>query len=393
MEFSLEDKVLKVSEFNELFDRLVSYQKVIVEGEISQVSVSQNKWLFLTLKDSNAQIEIFAIAFNINTLSILREGMLVHVYGTPHIHQKSGRFRITAEQIIPAGVGELKVAFELLKLKLEKEGIFSAERKRPLPEYPSNIALLTAENSQAYHDFIKVLGERTGGINIKFFPIAVQGADSVSSIVKALNLINKKFSDLDFAVLTRGGGSLEDLQAFNAEEVVRAIYTSKIPVVSAVGHEKDVTLSDLVADLRASTPSNAAELVSKDKKELLSNLEFWKRHLENLIGDSLKLAEKNLIESFAVIESGSKDIFYRFETLKTRYVSQIEQNKSFLLKEEKLFNYSRILDSLSYEKTLKRGFSITSFNNVILRDVKKLTKGDIINTRLYKGEVKSKIEL
>lgn len=370
MDLSLSDKILKVSEFNELFDKLVSYQSVIVEGEISQINISLNKWLFITLKDQSSQIEIFAVAFNINTLSLLKEGMLVHVYGTPHIHQKSGRFRITADQIIPAGVGELKIAFEMLKLKLEKEGIFALERKRPIPEYPTKIALLTAENSQAYHDFIKILSERSGGIEIFYFPVAVQGADSVNSIISALDLINSQYNYLDFAVLTRGGGSLEDLQSFNNEEVVRSIFSSKIPVVSAIGHEKDITLSDLVSDVRASTPSNAAEIITRDKYEIFESLNYFKKQFDNLLDQNFQFIEEKVDLSFTVIDSSSKDI--------------LDQNESTLK------NYERILASLSIDNTLKRGFSITFHNKKILRDIKTLVKGDIIKTQLYKGTVWAK---
>lgn len=370
MKFSLSDKILKVSEFNELFDNLVSYQSVIVEGEISQINVSQNKWLFLTLKDANSQIEIFAVAFNINTLSLLKEGMLVHVYGTPHIHQKSGRFRITADQIIPTGVGELKIAFEMLKIKLEKEGLFAPERKRQIPEYPTKIALLTAENSQAYHDFIKILNARTGNLKIFFFPIAVQGADSVRSIIRTFSLINKNYNFLDFAVLTRGGGSLEDLQAFNNEGVIRSIFSSKIPVVSAVGHEKDVTLADLVADLRASTPSNAAELVTRDRKEILASLTYLKKHFEGILDQNLRNSQTKVSNFFDIIDSKLKAA-----------ISQLENSFK---------NLERILNSLNIDNTLKRGFSITFHNNKILRDVNLVAKGDIIKSQLFNGTIWSK---
>lgn len=370
MNLSLSDKILKVSEFNELFDKLVSYQTVIIEGEISQINISQNKWLFLTLKDQSSQIEIFAVAFNINTLSLLKEGMLVHVYGTPHIHQKSGRFRVTADQIIPKGLGELKIAFEMLKLKLEKEGLFAVERKRPIPEYPTKIALLTAENSQAYHDFIKILNERTGNLEIFFFPIAVQGADSVKSIVKTFNHINQNYNYLDFAVLTRGGGSLEDLQSFNNEEVVKAIFSSKIPVVSAVGHEKDITLADLVADLRASTPSNAAEIISRDKKEIFESLTYLKKHFESILDQNLRNSQTKVSNFFDIIDSKLKAA-----------ISQLENSFK---------NFTRILNSLNIDNTLKRGFSITFHNNKILRDVNLVAKGDIIKSQLFNGTIWSK---
>lgn len=392
MEYTLEDKILKVSEFNELFDKIVSYQSVIIEGEISQINISQSKWLFVTIKDQNSQIEIFALAYSINTLPMLKEGMLVHVYGTPHIHQKSGRFRITADQIIPTGTGNLKIAFELLKQKLEKEGLFSPERKRPIITYPSKIALITAENSQAYHDFIKIIDSRTGDIKIYFFPVSVQGADSVKSIVKAFKLINDKYLYLDFAVLTRGGGSLEDLQAFNSEEVARAVFSSKIPVVSAIGHEKDISLSDLASDLRASTPSNAAELVSRDKYEITSNIAILQKHFETIIDQTLGMFEEKVSQSLSLIDSSSKEVFYKFENLKAKIKTNLEINRNLIIKEQELQKLERIIKSLSFENTLKRGYSITYKNGKIIRDVKSLVKGDIINTRLFGGEFESILE-
>lgn len=391
MTFNLSDKILKVSEFNELFDRLVSYQSVIIEGEISEINVSQNKWLFITLKDQTSQIEVFAVSYSISTLPVLKAGLLVHVYGTPRIHQKSGRFRITADQIIPAGEGELKIAFEMLKLKLEKEGLFAVERKRQIPEYPTNIALLTAENSQAYHDFVKILNERYGGVTINFFPISVQGADAVSSITKAFNQINLYYSKLDLAVLTRGGGSLEDLQAFNNEQVVRAIFSSKIPVVSAIGHEKDITLSDLAADIRASTPSNAAELISPDKKELYKILEFKKKDLENTFEEKTNNLMRSIQIAFSLIDTSSKEVFYKFQSLKDRLKNSLYDQRIILQNKNLIDNLEKLLNTLSIDNTLKRGFSITFHNDKILRDTKSLAKGDIIKSKLYKGDLWAKI--
>lgn len=408
------EKIFQVSEFLEFLDIYISREEVVVEGEISEIHVSQNKWLFLIIKDKLSNLEVFAVAFQITNLKDLSVGMMVKIYGKPRIHQKSGRFRLHASFITPAGVGNLKIAFEKLKQKLEIEGYFG--RKRKITPYPENIGLVTAKNSKAYSDFIKVLNGRFKGLNIYFFPVSVQGVSSIPSLINSLYYINLNYSFLDLIVVTRGGGSLDDLSAFNNEEVAKAIFSSKIPVVSAVGHEEDWTIADMVADFRASTPSNAAELIVREKAEIKKDINMnyltMKNNMEKLIFSYKKQNTRNIsqIESylFRKMSKLQEKILYLKEILLNFYqninrdidvVSKIPPHLYILLYQsfkDNKFWYNRLineLDILNYQNTLNRGFSITrNKTGRIIKNKNLLSAGEIIKTQLSRGNIISKIQ-
>jgi exodeoxyribonuclease VII large subunit len=364
-------RIFSVSEFNEYVDLLVSQKEVVVEGEISEFKISRGKWVFTTIKDEEASCEVFTYVEQISTLYLLEVGMLVQVFGRPRIYKKAGRFRIWADEILPTGEGALKLAFEKLKQKLEKEGFFAPERKRAIPRFPERIGLITAKESRAYSDFVKVLGERLGGLTIYFYPVSVQGFEAVSSIIRALEYFNRQ-DNIELLVLTRGGGSLEDLAAFNSERVARAVFASKIPVVSAIGHEEDKALTDYVADIRASTPSNAAELIVRHRDEVKNQVDFLVSAVENTLRAKLS-QEENKIEG--LIRGLSQTIF------------QYLQEGRFRLE-----NLERLLASLDYGKILARGFSITfDEKNQVLKYAKGIIPDSKIKTQLSEGEVYSRV--
>lgn len=364
-------KVYTVAEFNEYIDLLISQKEVVVEGEIGELNLAQGKWVFATIKDENASCEVFAYAEQITTLPVLEVGMLVHVYGRPRLYLKTGRFRIWAEHILPTGEGALRLAFEKLKKQLEKEGLFAVERKRPLPPFPEKIGLITAKDSRAYSDFVKVLGERFGGLNVYFYPVSVQGFEAIPSILRAFEYFNRQ-KNIDLLVLTRGGGSLEDLAAFNSEEVARAVFASKIPVVSAIGHEEDEALVDFVADARASTPSNAGEIITCHRDEVKRQVDFLVSATENSLRAKLYQRENrvgNLTQSL------------------NHTILQYLQEKALRLK-----NLERLLASLDYGEILARGFSITfDEEGKVLRYANKVTPDSKVKTQLFEGEIYSKV--
>ncbi len=409
-----ERKVFQVSEFNEFVDiYLGKVGEVVVEGEISRIDVSQNKWIFATIKDENSSVDVFSSVFKIASPDLLEAGMLVQVHGKPGLYPKTGRFSIQAEKIVPAGEGALRVAFEKLKAKLEKEGLF--ERKRPLPALPEAIGLLSAKGSRAYSDFIKVLENRVGGIKIYFYPVRVQGNDSVESIIEGFKYFNASHPDLDLLVLTRGGGSLEDLQSFNDERVARAVFSSKPPVVCGIGHEEDISIADLVADARASTPSNAAELIVKTREEVARavdfNLKTIEAALKQLIAGKNELIFKNvasLRNALAKETAHVHTIISRFNTsfavFRKEIVSftqDVRDNKKRLLKvvqfwirarKEALGSITRLLASLDFHKVLERGFSITTDKSgKVLKSAKRARKGESITTTLVDGKIGSQI--
>ncbi len=365
----MKPQILLVGQFLELINLYFQeIGEVIVEGEISELKLSQNRWLFITIKDQQASLSVFAVLSQIGNYNSLAKGMLVRVRGVPKLHQASGRFSLVATEIIPSGEGSLRMAFERLKNKLDQEGLFLASRKRAIVRFPQHLGLLTAPGSQAYNDFIKVLAHRLGGLVIYFYPIKVQGSEAVSSILSGLKYFSQSSVNIDALVLSRGGGSLDDLQAFNDEKVVRQIYRFAYPVVTGIGHEADWTLCDLVADLRASTPSNAAELLVPERGELLGQVEHYNKVITNQL-QSLFTEKKNLLTKFSGL---LKSVFLQYQ--------------------QKLQTLSRLLNNLDYHNVLGRGYSI-SFGSAgqVLQNISQLKIGESIMTKLAVGQVVSKV--
>lgn len=411
-----EEKIFQVSEFNEFINiYLGKVGDVVIEGEIVECKISQNKWLFVTIKDDASSVEVFGVIFQISGYSVLEPGMLVRVYGSPHLYPKTGKFSVYAKQIVPAGEGALKLAFEKLKEMLKKEGLFDEQRKRIIPEFPERIGLITAKDSKAYGDFIKLLGDRMGGLEIFFYPVNVQGKDSAKSIVRAFKYFNSKQSELDSIVLVRGGGSLEDLQSFNDEEVARAIFSSKVPVVCGVGHEDDLTIADLVSDRRASTPSNAAELLVRNRSDVLfeikhNNQTIYNELISLLSNDNNKIrkcvhslenainyqtsiirsAISKFIKNFALFKQEITGLGQNLRIAKGRVLS----GSNFWLKQQQLRieNLVRLLNSFDIQKVLKRGFSMTfDDKGRVLKTIKYLSKGSRITTNLFDGKIGSQV--
>ncbi|MHA2060842.1 MAG: exodeoxyribonuclease VII large subunit, partial [Candidatus Sifarchaeia archaeon] len=409
-------KIFQVSEFNEFINTyLGGVGEVVVEGEISELNINSGKWIFITIKDEESSVGVFGMTFKTKGYDLVEEGMRVHIYGTPSLYRKSGNFRISADRIVPAGEGALKIAFEKLKSKLDKEGLFDIERKRKTPVFPENIGFITAKNSRAYSDFVKVLKNRMGGIKVYFHPVRVQGKNSVDTILKAFEYFNKKHPDLDLVVLTRGGGSLEDLQSFNDESVARAIFSSKSPVVCGVGHEDDMTIADLVSDVRASTPSNAAEIIVRNRTEVLRELNSCvktiERELHGLVDrknqqiyrninilrqaiskqiSELRQAISKFNNQFAVfsnkIDTLTKDI------IRAKY--NLIKTTEYWIKEHRnsLNNLVRLLINLDFRQVLRRGFSVTvDKKGVVIKSVSKVSKGEKITTTVYDGKIGSEV--
>ena len=243
-----------------------AYSSVVVEGEVASYKVNQGKFVFFDLKDSTGIIQCFSMVWQMRTP--LEDGMRVAVRAVPKLTQK-GRFSLTIQEATPLGEGAIARSFELLKAKLEKEGLFAEERKRFIPTIPKSIAVISSIDAAGYGDFIKILDDRWGGIDIDVAHVQVQGEAAEKQLIRALEYFNQRELLPDVIVIVRGGGSAEDLQTFNTEPLVRAIAASRVPVMTGVGHEQDITLADLVADVRASTPSNAAERLVPDKRDVV----------------------------------------------------------------------------------------------------------------------------
>lgn len=242
-----------------------AYSSVMVEGEVASYKVNQGKYIFFDIKDETGALQCFSMIWQMRVP--LENGMHVVVQAVPKLTQK-GRFSLTIQSVKPIGEGAIARSFELLKAKLDAEGLFAEERKRLLPDAPKRVAVISSIDAAGYGDFIKILGDRWGGISIEVAQVQVQGEGAEDQIIGALEYFNSRQALPDVVAIVRGGGSAEDLQTFNDEKLVRAIASSRVPTITGVGHEQDVTLADLVSDVRASTPSNAAERLVPDKQAI-----------------------------------------------------------------------------------------------------------------------------
>lgn len=242
-----------------------AYPTMTVEGEVASFKVNQNKYVFFDIKDASGTLGCFMSVYQLRTQ--LEDGMKVRVVAQPRLTQW-GRFSLTVRDVQPVGEGSLKRAFELLKAKLEKEGLFNPDRKRPLPSLPTRIGVISSTAAAGYGDFVKIISERWGGVDLVVAHTQVQGMDAPRQIVRALEHFNQMPEPVDVIAILRGGGSADDLAAFNDEPLVRAIAGSRIPTIVGVGHEMDISLADLAADVRAATPSNAAQILVPDKREI-----------------------------------------------------------------------------------------------------------------------------
>jgi exodeoxyribonuclease VII large subunit len=265
------DVTLSVCEFVALLNQTLeyAYPNVTIIGELANFRISKNKWVYFDLKDDEACVKFFGTIYQLP--GPLEDGMVVAVTGVPRLHPQYG-FSVTVQQIRPVGEGSIKKAAQLLQAKLAAEGLFDPERKRFLPYPPKRIGLIASAESAAYKDFMKILNARWGGVEITLVDVQVQGDPATPQICAAIEQLNQLATPPEVLVITRGGGSAEDLAAFSTEQVTRAVAASRIPTLVAIGHEVDTCLAELAADQRASTPSNAAELLTPDKKAVAAYL-------------------------------------------------------------------------------------------------------------------------
>jgi len=394
----MERKIYTVTELNTLAKNLIeeNFSDIILDGEISNFKRHSSGHLYFSLKDEKSQISAVMYRFYAQNLSFIpKDGIEVRVLGTVSIYSPRGSYQIIVEKMFEKGLGDLKKRFEELKRKLEKEGLMAQARKRPLPLLPRKIGIITSPTGAAIRDILTVIKRRFSNVHLILYPVRVQGEFAKDEIAEAIYDMNKYFPDVDVLIVGRGGGSLEDLFAFNEEVVARAIFASKIPVISAVGHEIDWTISDMVADFRAATPSVAAEIVLGKKEDFLNNLTVsFKRMFQ---------AVKN---KFSGLEQRFQSIIKRpyFEN-PYLFLGDFEQKVDLIVEdfhmlvekvfkeyEEKVKNLEKNLKVLSPENILSRGYSITTDKKgKIIKDEKTVQQGDEVDVKLWKGKLNCKV--
>lgn len=386
----MEPKVATVSQINgyikKILDKNIILNNVWVKGELSNFKVHYSGHIYTTLKDEGGVLK--AVMFRSAASKLPFEpsnGMKVMARGRVGVYEAGGAYQLYIEEMIPDGVGALYVAYEQLKAKLESEGLFSPQYKKPIPRYPSKIGVATATTGAAVRDIINVITRRYPLAEIIIYPTKVQGQGAAQSVVSAIKYFNTE-NKVDTIIAGRGGGSIEDLWAFNEEIVARAIFASKIPIISAVGHETDFTIADFVADLRAPTPSAAAEIAVPSSAELMQALRVNENRLSGAVIKSIerkRLMLKNIKLKTPLERVHDNSI--RLDSYTKALVSGYKMK--LMSKKQRLMAAAGKLDAMSPLKVLSRGYAIPKSNEGhIIRSAKEMNTGDEFILRLNDGE-------
>lgn len=392
-------RVLSVSQINFYIKSIIendgSLQFVLVTGEISNLTVHQRSGhIYLSLKDSNSVISAVMFAGNARQLRFrLENGMKVICRGRISVYEPSGRYQLYIEDMQPDGVGALTLAFEQLKKSLAQKGLFDNEHKKPLPKFPKTIGVITSPTGAAVQDITNIIRRRFPSADIVLAPVLVQGESAPEQLVRAVN----KFSEskiADVVIIGRGGGSAEDLWAFNDEQLAYAVYNCETPIISGVGHETDFTVCDFVADVRASTPSAAAELAVPDRQELMSYYFKQKQYISAMLDRKIKTAQLRLENQQRRMSASSPKL--KAEQLEKQLSAKSEKLTRFMNiyisdKENKLIAAKGKLDGLNPLNVLNRGYAIAEKDEKIITSSKQLKDGDDFTVILSDGKINAKV--
>ena len=354
-------QVYSVSDFQAVCNQIMetAFSGVVIEGEVASFKVNQGKFVFFDLKDEQSSIGCFMMKFALRFP--LEDGMKIRVRAVPKL-TNWGKFSLTVQAIMPVGEGSLKKSFELLKKKLGNEGLFAPERKRPLPIPIVKIGVISSTQAAGYADFCKILNERWGGLEVQVAHCQVQGMVAADQIIKALNFFNE-CSEVQVIAIIRGGGSADDLAVFNDEALVRAVAASKIPVITGIGHEVDESLCDLAADIVASTPSNAAQMLTRDRREVIANCRSEVNRINNLLNTKI---DEIIAQNRGEVGRVEQQIVVKITTLEQEVIAQ-----------------TKILAQLNPENVLARGYALVTGDIDI---------GNVVKITTFKQDITAKIE-
>ena len=392
-------KIFNVSEVNKYIKMLMDSDQLLanisIRGEITNFKAHYTGHLYFTLKDESATIKCVMFKGNAQFLRFKpQDGMKVVIQGQISAFERDGVYQIYCKSMSPEGLGDLYLAYEQLKEKLSKEGLFDDVHKKPIPFLPQRVGVITSRTGAVIRDIINVSTRRYPNVNILLYPAAVQGVNVASTVIEGINTFNK-LDNVDVIIIARGGGSFEDLFGFNDEGIARAVFASHIPIVSAVGHETDFSICDFVADLRAPTPSAAAELVYPEYSEIVSRIttdknrtmiamknyiERKRQYVERLKAAKLEKVPLDIINRYrmnidSIISKSESTIRYSIEKYKTRCVRSITK-----------------IDALSPLKTITRGYSVAELNGKVIRKVEDVKSDDKIQITVSNGKINAIVE-
>ena len=394
----MNDKYLTISQINEYvkmrIDSDANLKKVFLKGEVSNFKNHTRGHLYFTLKDDDSRISAVMFASQAAYLKFDPEdGMNVLVEGRISCYPSQGTYQIYVDKMEMDGLGNLYLEFEKLKKKLSEEGLFDDKYKKPIPKYPKKIGIVTADTGAAIKDILSTIKRRYPICETILFPSLVQGSGAAPDVARQIN--EAQNYDLDILIVGRGGGSIEDLWAFNEEIVARAIFNSKIPVISAVGHEIDYTIADYVADLRAPTPTGAAEMAVPVISEVKNNIDNYKIRLRENIIKTLKQSQlrlEKIKDSFILsnplaMYEVKEEKLNNYITVLNKYINEILINKKHLLKLD--LNSLKLLNPVNI---MEKGYSLVKVDDKIIKDTNDLKVNDKLNIKLYKGEVIAEVK-
>ena len=395
-----EERTYTVSEFNRKVKNYLEdnsdLREFFLEGELSGVTYYKSGHLYFNLKDRDAQIKCVAFKYKFKRIAEdLKDGDSVKIFGDVGFYENRGDFQVLVRHIEKKNeLGELFIKLEQLKKELGEAGYFDLKHKKPLPKYPKNIGVVTAYTGAALQDIIKTIKKRDNTINIYAYPAKVQGVGAEAEIIKGIKTLNK-IDEIDLIIAGRGGGSIEDLWAFNDKNVALAFFNSKKPIISAVGHEIDNLLSDLTADTRAATPTQAVELSVPERVKILETLDDRKKYLNSVIKNQIEALKKELenrknsyyIKNFyRELENKNQELVDREERVKRAFQSKLNEIKNSLDR-----RVHKVI-TLNPLETLKRGYSVVTKNNEIIKSVKNIKIDDEIVIKVTDGIIKGKVK-
>ncbi len=411
------DEIYSVSDYIKLCKNAIekNIPQCFVEGEISNLSMPSSGHWYFSLKDKNSQVRCAFFRLNQRKIKFTPEnGMSVIIRGATTLYPQRGDFQLIIQQMEPAGIGNLQLAFDQLKNKLRLEGLFDSANKKEIPSFPTKIGVISSSTGAVIKDIIKVLNSRYPLAKILLYDTVVQGENAHLKIIKALRAADRS-KNCDVIILARGGGSLEDLWAFNEEELAREIYQCSTPIISSIGHETDTTIADFVSDLRAPTPSAAAMSATPDLNTILYNASKLKKYLYDSIKQSIE-SKKNTLELLRLrIVNPSQQLLLNAQKLDELEIRLLKQNKTLIddnkeklklsfsqllthsqnfikMQQNELSNYGNSLNLLSPLNTLSRGYTMTQDNRgSIITSVKRIKLNEVISTKFHDGKVTSKV--
>ena len=391
---------IRVGQLNSYIGRILKTDPILgnvsVIGEISNLTFHKSGHVFFSLKEENSRLKCFLSSWNLEKITCpLEEGMEVVANGYISVFERDGVYNLNVRDIEANGLGQLAVAFEKLKAKLEKEGLFAPESKKPLPSFPSKVAVVTSETGAAVRDIIKTIKNKNDYVNILICPVLVQGPAAARDISAAIDMINAEYSDIDVIITGRGGGSMEELWAFNEEILARSIFASKIPVISAVGHETDFTIADFTADFRAATPTAAAEMAVPDTRELKRYLQDLQQSLADSLNRNLDLQQTRLraLDPNAFAKGIADKIAYE-QLNADRILEGMEESLQHRITSlrERVEHLGALISASDPKAILARGYSVvTDENGSIISSADELSIGQNVTIETGRGSADARI--